>query len=157
MSLGELTEPDEEFLPFRSPDRHPLGLEAERVVLINGLVSEPALGNDQHVTWFHFYIGRNVTAFYQVSDTNAVLSVVFRCAQNCGAIAISEISDAAYRYHDIQKRHFLLVGQNLRFGCCANDPNLFTVRANEACHNDGYDRVANVFAQFLFNVACKGG
>ena len=58
--------------------------------------------------------------------------------------------------HQVEYRHPLAIRNRLRFRGLAYDANLFRIGPDEPADDDGDDRVANVFRQYLLDVARKG-
>ena len=121
------------------------------------IVSKETLRNDQNIAGPHIDVGRHVAAPDQILESDRILSATGAAAQDSGTVARGEIGQPTDRDHDVEKRHVLPVRQRLRFRGFADDPNLLAVRANKTGDNDSHDRVADEFAEDLFDVASDLG
>lgn len=119
--------------------------------------SEPALRDDEYIAGLHLDVCRHIAVLDQVLEAHAVLRVVFGGTQDGGPVAIGEVGDATDRDHHVEDCHFLLVGENLRFGCLSDDADLLAVRSDEAGDDDGDDRITDELGQLLLDVAGQGG
>ena len=72
-------------------------------------------------------------------------------------LPVREIGKPTDRDHHVEQRHVFAVGQDLRLGSFADDPDLLAARPDEGGDDHGHHRIPNVLGQRLLEVASERG
>src|ERR1022692_166703 len=118
---------------------------------------EPALWNDHDIARPHFYVGGDISSLDQVLEADAIEFAAVRDPKDARGIAVGKVRESTNRNHHIEQCHVFSIRQNLRLSRLADDPDLLASRTDEARHNHGHHRVADVLDQRLFHVTFKLG
>src|SRR5215472_8279132 len=115
--------------------------------------SEPALGDDQNISWSHLDIRRYIAVFEKAIEVHGqLLGMIVHPAHDYSAVSGGKLGQSPRSNHDVQNRHPGPIGYGLRLYRLAHNPNLLGIWTHEFSDDDGNFRFFDKYRETLLDI-----